>query len=375
MADLYESECLVIGAGVVGLACAAELARRGREVLLVDAADAIGTGVSSRNSEVIHAGIYYPTGSLRHRFCVAGRRKLYFYLAARNLSYRKCGKLIVACEIAEEAEIGALYRRALENGVENMSLLTGDEARALEPNLSCRAAAFSAETGIVEAHALMRSLQGDLESAGGTLALQTPILGGAVADGGFELRVGGSPPARVRCRILVNAAGLNAERAARSIDGVPEAHIPELKFAKGNYFSCAGKPAFSRLIYPAPVEGGLGVHLTLDFAGRMRFGPDVEWLSTRDPDAVDYHVDAGRAGAFYAAIRRYWPKLEDGALNPDFSGCRPKLSGPGEPAADFRIDGPAIHAIEGLVNLFGIESPGLTSSLAIAEHVADLLAH
>jgi L-2-hydroxyglutarate oxidase LhgO len=373
MGDVYESECLVIGAGVVGLACAAELARRRREVLVLEAADAIGTGVSSRNSEVVHAGIYYPTGSLRHRFCVDGRRKLYAYLAARNLGYRKCGKLIVASEAAEEAEIGALYRRALDNGVENMSLLTGDEARALEPNLSCRAAAFSAETGIVDAHALMRSLQGDLESAAGALAFKSPVLGGAVADGGFELLVGGAASARIRCKLLVNAAGLNAERVARSIEGVPQAHIPELKFAKGNYFSCASKPAFSRLVYPAPVEGGLGVHLTLDLGGRMRFGPDVEWLSTRDADGVDYNVDPGRAAAFYAAIRRYWPKLEDGALCPDYSGCRPKLSGPGQPAADFRVDGPALHAIEGLVNLFGIESPGLTSCLAIAEHVAELL--
>jgi L-2-hydroxyglutarate oxidase LhgO len=373
--DVYNIECLVIGAGVVGLACAAELARRGHEVLVAEAAGAIGTGVSSRNSEVIHAGIYYPTGSARRRLCVEGRRKLYAYLASRNVAHRKCGKLIVATSAAEEGQIAALHRRALDNDVENMSLLSGEQAHALEPNLSCVAAAQSGETGIVDAHGLMMALLGDLESAGGALALNAPVVGGHIRDdGSFDLGIGGAQPARARCRVLINAASLNAQRVARSIEGVPPAHVPELTLAKGSYFGCAGKPAFTRLIYPAPVEGGLGVHLTLDLGGRMRFGPDVEWLSTRDPDGVDYTVDPRRSASFYAAIRRYWPALRDGALTPDYAGCRPKLSGPGQPAADFRIDGPETHGVPGLVNLFGIESPGLTSSLAISEDVADKLA-
>jgi L-2-hydroxyglutarate oxidase LhgO len=372
--DVYHIECLVVGAGVIGLACAAELARRGRDVLVVEAASAFGTGVSARNSEVIHAGIYYPTGSVRQRVCVEGRRKLYAYAASRNVAHRKCGKLIVATAEAEEAQIASLHQRARDNDVESMSLLTGAEARALEPNLTCTAAALSGETGIIDAHGLMNALLGDLESAGGSLALNAPVLGGAVrTDGGFDIRIGGAQPALARCTMLVNAASLNAQRVAHSIEGMPAAQIPELTLAKGNYFGCSGKPAFSRLIYPAPVDGGLGVHLTLDLGGRMRFGPDVEWLATRDPDAVDYAVDPRRGDSFYAAIRRYWPALQDGALTPDYSGCRPKLSGPGQPAADFRIDGPETHGVPGLVNLFGIESPGLTSSLAIAAHVAALL--
>ncbi|MFT3729164.1 MAG: NAD(P)/FAD-dependent oxidoreductase [Terricaulis sp.] len=369
--DVYEIECLVVGAGVVGLACAAAIARLGHDVLVVEAASAIGTGVSARNSEVIHAGIYYPTNSVRRRLCVEGRRKLYAYAASHNVAHRKCGKLIVATAAAEEAQIAALHQRALDNDVEGMSLLTGAEARALEPNLNCVAAAFSTETGIVDAHGLMTALRGDLESAGGAVALNAPVLGGAMRDGGdFEIRVGGAQPALARCRVLINAASLQAQRVAASIEGMPAAHIPPLTLVKGNYFGCAGRPAFSRLIYPAPVEGGLGVHLTLDLGGRMRFGPDVEWLAVNDPDSVDYTVDPRRGDAFYAAIRRYWPALADGALTPDYSGCRPKLSGPGQTAADFRIDGAEVHGVRGLVNLFGIESPGLTSSLAIAEDVA-----
>lgn len=368
--EVYDIECLVIGAGVVGLACAAELARRGHDVLIAEATGAFGAGLSARNSEVVHAGIYYPADSLRRRLCVEGRRKLYAYAATHGVAHRKCGKLIVATAPSEEVQIAALHQRALNNGVEGMSLLSGAQARAMEPNLQCVAAAWSEETGIVDAHGLMTALLGDVESGGGALALNAPVLGGVARADGFEIRIGGAQPARARCKVLINAASLHAQRVAQTIEGIPATSIPLLTLAKGNYFGCTAKPAFSRLIYPAPVEGGLGVHLTLDLGGRMRFGPDVEWLSTRDPDQVDYAVDARRGDAFYAAIRRYWPSLPDNALTPDYSGCRPKLSGPGEPAADFRIDGPEAHGVAGLVNLFGIESPGLTSSLAIAEEVA-----
>ncbi|MBS0384265.1 MAG: NAD(P)/FAD-dependent oxidoreductase [Proteobacteria bacterium] len=371
---MYDIDCLVIGAGAVGLACAAELARRGREVLVVEATEGIGSGISSRNSEVIHAGIYYPTGSLRHRLCIAGRRKLYAYLAERGVAHRKCGKLIVATSAEEEAQIAALHERALQNGVEDMALLTAAEALALEPNLQCVSALLSAETGILDSHGYMLALRGDLEANGGMVALNAPVLGGRlVSGGGFEIRIGGEAPALTRCSVVINAAGLHAQAVARSIEGLPAEHIPPLVLAKGSYFGCAGRAAFGRLIYPAPVEGGLGVHLTLDLAGRMRFGPDVEWLASSDPAHVDYQVNIARAQSFSAAIRRYWPALPDDALTPDYSGCRPKLSGPGQAAADFRIDGPDLHGVAGLVNLFGIESPGLTASLAIGEYAAGLI--
>lgn len=372
-ADLYHIDALAVGAGAVGLACAAELARRGREVMVLEAADCIGSGTSSRNSEVIHAGLYYATGSLKHRLCVAGRRELYAYLTARGVAHRKCGKLVVATDAAEEAQIAALHRRALANEVEGVSLLTGDEARGLEPNLACVSALISAETGIVDSHGYMLALLGELEECGGVLALNAPVLRGrALVGGGFELDVGGAAPATIACRTLVNAAGLGAQRLARAIEGMPAEAIPPLVLAKGSYFGCAGKPAFTRLIYPAPVDGGLGVHLTLDLAGRMRFGPDVEWLEQHDLAKVDYNVDPRRCDGFYAAVRRYWPAMPDGVLTPDYAGCRPKLSGRGEPAADFRIDGAEQHGLVGLVNLFGIESPGLTASLAIAEMAAEL---
>ena len=372
-ADVYDIDCLVIGAGAVGLACAVELARRGREVLIAEAGSGIGAGISSRNSEVIHAGIYYPTGSLRHRLCVIGRRKLYAYLAARGVAHRKCGKLIVATSSAEETQIAALHQRALENDVESMSMLTHAEALTLEPNLNCVSALLSGETGIVDSHGYMLALQGELEERGGMVALNAPIVRGCVVTGGFELEIGGAAPAIARSKVLINSAGLGAHAVARSLEGLDAALIPQLVLAKGSYFGCSGGAAFTRLVYPAPVEGGLGVHLTLDLAGRMRFGPDVEWLASNDPERVDYRVDIARAQSFYAAIRRYWPALPDGALTPDYSGCRPKLSGPGQPAADFRIDGPGTHGIAGLVNLFGIESPGLTSSLALGEYAADLI--
>ncbi len=369
--DIYQIDAIVIGAGAVGLACAAELSRRGHEVMVLEAADAIGTGTSARNSEVIHGGMYYPTGTLKHQMCVAGRRKFYDYLAARNVAHRKCGKLIVATNAKEEAKIAGIFKLAQENGVENCTLHTADETRALEPNVRAVSAMLSPETGIVDSHGYMLALLGEVESNGGSLALNTPIMRGEVLNGsGFEIEIGGEAPATLRCKILINSAGLNAQAVANAIAGIPSETVPPLILAKGSYFGCSVKAPFSRLIYPAPVDGGLGVHLTLDLGGRGRFGPDVEWLDHNDPARVDYAVDIKRSESFYDAIRTYWPTLPDNALTPDYSGCRPKLSGPGQPAADFRIDGPELHTIEGLVNLFGIESPGLTSSLAIAEVAA-----
>lgn len=363
-------DVVIVGAGAVGLAVAAEFARAGRDVLVLEAADGVGTETSSRNSEVIHGGMYYPTGSLRHRMCVEGRRKLYRYLEQRGVPHLKRGKLIVATNDVETKKIENIHATGLRNDVENLQLISGAEAMAWEPALSCMAALWSPETGIVDSHAYMLALQGEIEDCGGMIAFATPVMRiEPLASGGFRVMTGGAEPSSIVCRRLVNSAGLYAQHVARGIEGYRADLIPKLVLAKGNYFGCAGKPAFSRLIYPAPVEGGLGVHVTLDLAGRMRFGPDVEWLTTADPKAVDYRVDPKRSDSFYDAVRRYWPGLPDGAITPDYSGCRPKLTGPGEAAADFRIDGPELHGVDGLVNLFGIESPGLTSSLAIAEEV------
>ena len=364
-----DTDVVVIGAGAVGLAVAAEFARNGRDVIVLEAADGIGTGTSSRNSEVIHGGMYYPTGSLRHRMCVEGRRKLYAYLEARGVPYMKRGKLIVATSEKEIAKIEGIHATGLKNEVEALEMVSGATAMAWEPNLHCTAALWSPETGIVDSHSYMLALQGEIEDHGGLIAFETPVTRIEPVAGGFKVHTGGAEPSAIECRRLVNSAGLGAHGVVRAIEGYPAEHIPKFVLAKGNYFGCTGKPAFTRLIYPAPVEGGLGVHVTMDLAGRMKFGPDVEWLANNDPAAVDYTVDPKRSVAFYDAIRRYWPGLPDGAITPDYSGCRPKLSGPGEPAADFRIDGPELHGISGLVNLLGIESPGLTSSLAIAEDV------
>ena len=364
-------DVVVVGAGAVGLAVAAAFARGGSDVLVLEAAPAIGTGISARNSEVIHAGMYYPTGSLRQRLCVAGRRQLYAYLGQRNIAHRKTGKLIVATTAAETAKLEALHATGQANGVEGLERVSAATARAWEPELTCTAALWSPETGILDAHGYMLALQGEIEDHGGAIALQSPVTRIDQISGGFRVHAAGEA---IACRLVVNSAGLQSQRVAASIEGLAPQHIPKLTLAKGNYFSCTTRPAFSRLIYPAPVEGGLGVHVTLDLGGRMRFGPDVEWLATNTPDDVDYTVDPRRADAFYAAIRRYWPGLPNGVLSPDYSGCRSKLSGPGEPAADFRLDGPELHGVSGLVNLFGIESPGLTSSLAIADEVRRMLA-
>jgi L-2-hydroxyglutarate oxidase LhgO len=371
-----DTDVVVIGAGAVGLAVAAAFARSGREVVVLEAADGIGTGTSSRNSEVIHGGMYYPTGSLRHRLCVEGRRKLYTYLGERGVPHQKRGKLIVATSDTETKKIETIHATGLKNDVENLELISGAKAMEWEPNLFCTAALWSPETGIVDSHSYMLALQGEIEDHGGMLAFETPVERvEPLKGGGFKLFTGGAEPGAITTRRLINSAGLGAHGVARGIEGYPQDKIPKFVLAKGNYFGCAGRPAFTRLIYPAPVEGGLGVHVTMDLAGRMKFGPDVEWLTTTNPDEVDYTVDPRRSDSFYAAIRRYWPGLKDGAILPDYSGCRPKLSGPGEPAADFRIDGPELHGLDGLVNLFGIESPGLTSSLAIADEVLKRVAN
>jgi L-2-hydroxyglutarate oxidase LhgO len=362
-------DVLVVGAGVLGLAIARTLARCGHEVIVAERTGGIGNGVSSRNSEVIHGGMYYPAGSLRARHCVAGRRMLYAFCDSHGVPHRRCGKLIVATNDLEQAKIDGIYRQGIQNGVENLSLLTGAEARALEPALSCIGAVHSPETGIIDSHALMLALQGELEDHSGTVAFHAMVERLAPRGSGWEAVVGGAEPATLTVDAVVNTAGLGAQALARATEGYPEARVPRLVLAKGNYFGCLGRPAFSRLIYPAPVDGGLGTHVTLDLNGRMRFGPDVEWI-----EAEDYGVNPARAASFAASIRRYWPGLPDGALVPDYAGIRPKLTGPGEPAADFQIDGPAEHGLAGLVHLFGIESPGLTASLSLAEDVADRLA-
>lgn len=361
-------EILVVGAGVVGLACARALARRGHSVIVADREGGIGTGISSRNSEVIHAGLYYPTGSLRARHCVAGRRRLYEYCASHGVPHRACGKLVVATREDERAKIEAIAAQGRANGVEKLDLIEGAEAKRLEPNVACVAAIHSRTTGIVDSHALMLALQGDFEDAGGVVALNATVERMVHGALGWTVSYTGEEPGELVMDAVVNAAGLGAQALAAATAGYPADRVPPLVYAKGNYFGCLGKPAFSRLIYPAPVDGGLGTHLTLDMAGRMRFGPDVEWVGEES-----YGVDPARAELFYGAIRRYWPALPDGALVPDYAGIRPKLTGPGEAAADFVIDGPAEHGISGLVHLFGIESPGLTSALSIADEVAERL--
>jgi L-2-hydroxyglutarate oxidase LhgO len=353
---------------VVGLAVARALALRGHSVIVAESTGGIGNGISSRNSEVIHAGMYYPSGSMRARHCVEGRRMLYAFCESHRVPHAKCGKLIVATNDLEQAKIEGIYEQGLANGVEGLSYLTGEEAKALEPNLSCIGAVLSRETGIIDSHALMLALQGDLEDAGGAIAFHAPVERIARSGAGWSVQVGGADPAEIAVDAVVNAAGLGAQALARMTEGYPVERVPPLVLAKGNYFGCLGRPAFSRLIYPAPVDGGLGTHVTLDLAGRMRFGPDVEWI-----DREEYEVDPRRAESFYASIRRYWPNLPDGALVPDYSGIRPKLTGPGEKAADFMIDGPAEHGLPGMVQLFGIESPGLTSCLSLAEDVAERL--
>jgi len=359
----------VVGAGVVGLAVARAFALAGREVIILEAADGIGTETSSRNSEVIHAGIYYPAGSFMARFCVAGRRALYAYSAEKGVPHANCGKLIVATNAEEDAMLAGIKRRAEVNGVEGMRVLSATEAIALEPNLSCTSALLSPVTGIIDSHAFMLALEGDAENAGAVPVFLSPVTGGRVVQGGAEIDIGGADPMTLRCRLLVNATGLHAPRFASRIIGMPSDRIPGAYYAKGNYFTLSGRSPFTRLIYPVPVPGGLGVHLTIDLGGQARFGPDVQWI-----DTIDYTVDAARADSFYAAVRKYWPALKDGALQPGYSGIRPKIVPRGAPAQDFVVQGPQTHGVPGLINLFGIESPGLTAALALADHVVEVAA-
>lgn len=357
-------QVLVVGAGVIGLAVARAAALAGHDVVVVESANAIGTGISSRNSEVIHAGMYYPTGSLRARHCARGRRMLYAYSASHGVPYRKCGKLIAATDAGEQAKVENIHAQGLRNGVEGLRLIDGAEARAREPALFCTGALLSPETGIIDVHAYMLALRGDLEDHGGRIAFNTPVQELSRIGGPWRVRFGGQEAGALDVDAVINAAGLGAQALAKKTADYPAERVPPLVLCKGSYFSYAGRPVFSRLIYPVPVDGALGIHVTLDLAGRMRFGPDVEWV-----EREDYAVDPARAEDFYACIRGYWPGLPDNSLQPAYSGIRPKLSGPGGPQQDFMIESPAQHGLPGLVHLFGIESPGLTASLSIADEV------
>ena len=363
---MESADAVVIGAGVVGLAIARELALAGREVIILESENAIGTATSSRNSEVIHAGIYYPQGSLKARACVEGRHLLYEYCEAHGIPHIRCGKLIVATDSAQLGELEAIRKKAHANGVPDVDWITLDQARQMEPAVSCVGALHSPSTGVIDSHSLMLELLGDAESHGAMLAFLSRLECARVAgDGRIELEVGGAEPMQLSAKIVVNAAGLTAPSLAKKIEGYPADKAPPEFYAKGNYYSLIGRSPFSRLVYPVPEPGGLGVHVTIDLGGQARFGPDVEWI-----DHIGYDVDPRRAERFYAAIRRYWPQLPDGALAPGYAGIRPKIAGPKDPAPDFVVQGPDEHGVEGLVNLFGIESPGLTASLSLAREVA-----
>jgi len=371
-----ETGAIVIGAGAVGLAVARALAQAGHETLVLEAEAGIGQGVSSRNSEVIHAGLYYAAGSLKAELCVRGKALLYDFCASHGVPHAACGKLIVATAEDQQASLQALQAKAQATGVP-LHAWTAQRAIDLEPELSCTAALWSPSTGIIDSHAYMLALQGDLERAGGVVALHAAVRHiERDAGGGYVVDVGsaaGDDAFRLRAPLLVNAAGLNACHLAAGLAALDRHHVPQPRYAKGNYFTVAGRPPFRHLVYPAPVDAWLGVHVTIDLAGQVKFGPDLQWLPDGDAVDLDYAVDASRAAAFEDAVRRYWPRLPTGALQPAYSGIRPKIHGPDEPAPDFRIDGPARHGLSGLVNLLGIESPGLTSSLAIAERVVGLL--
>jgi L-2-hydroxyglutarate oxidase LhgO len=359
----FDFDAAVVGAGAVGLACGYALARRGLSVVVLESAHHIGEGVSSRNSEVIHAGLHYPTGSLKARLCVEGRRALYAFLEKHGIAYHKTGKLVVATNAEEVEELDHLHQVALANGVEGLERITGAKARTLALE-----AIVSPESGLFDSHGYMLALQGEIEGAGGAVALGTPFEGAERLSDGWRVRAGGAEPTTLSVRLLVTAPGLGAQAAAAAIDGFPKATIPKAWLGKGSYYALAGKAPFERLIYPVPVHGSVGLHYRKDLGGQARFGPDLQYI-----DQPDYAVDVSRAPLFYAAVRRFWPGLPDGALVPDYAGVRPKIHGPDEPQADFRIDGPQTHGMEGLGALFGIESPGLTSSLAIGEDVAGKL--
>ena len=373
--DTFEADAVVIGAGAVGLACARALALKGRDVLVLEAASAIATETSSRNSEVVHAGLYYATGSLKARLCVEGRRKLYDYCAAHGVEAHRCGKLVVAVDDHEAAATPALLKRALNNGVEGCRLVDGAEARRLEPALSpeVRVAIHSETSGLFDSHGYFLALQGEFEDRGGALAFNSPAVRGEVLKDGIEIETGGDSPARIKARTVINAAGHHALRVSRMIAGGPRYAGLNMHWVKGSYFIASGRAAFARLIYPMHNQATQGLHLAIDLGGRTRLGPDAEWLADGAGPPFGYGVDPARAEHFYREVRRYWPGLKDGALTPDYSGVRPKIVARGEPSADFLIDGPNRHGVPGLVNLIGIESPGLTSSLAIGEMAADMV--
>jgi L-2-hydroxyglutarate oxidase LhgO len=362
----FDFDACVVGAGAVGLATGYAMARRGLSVVVLEKNAIIGEGVSARNSEVIHGGLYYPTGSLKARFCVAGRRALYGFLDDHKIAYRKCGKLVVACEEAQLPRVEAIAAQATANDVEGIRMLSGPETLALEPGLRAVASVLSPESGLFDSHGYMLALRGEIEDRGGALALNTPLLGATpLEDGGFVLRAGGEEATELRVRLLVTAPGLGAQSVAASIEGFPADKIPALHFGKGVYFRLIGKAPFEHLIYPPPIPGALGTHYRKDLGGQAVFGPDLAYVETED-----YTVDPAKAADFESYIRQFWPGLPDNALSPDYAGLRPKIHGPGEPQPDFRLDGVEMHGIPGLMALFGIESPGLTSSLAIGEAVA-----
>jgi L-2-hydroxyglutarate oxidase LhgO len=364
---LDQVDCVVVGAGVVGLAVARTLALSGREVWVLEAADAVGTGISARNSEVIHAGLYYPTGSLKARLCVRGNALLYAYCQSMGVAYRRCGKLIVATEPSQLGLLHSIAERTRLNGVSHLRLLDASQVKQLEPELSCHAALLSESTGIVDSHGLMLALLADVERAGGTVVMRSELVAADLASSAPQLTM--ADGTQLGCKLLVNAAGLNAPSLARHFNGLAFDKVPTAFYAKGSYFSLLGKAPFTHLVYPVPEPGGLGVHLTLDLGGQAKFGPDVQWVDAPS----DYTVDMSRAPAFEERIRQYWPGLPEHALAPAYAGIRPKISGPASAAADFVIQGPADHGHPALVNLFGIESPGLTSALAIGEEVLRVL--
>ena len=361
-------DCAVIGAGVVGLAVARALALQGRDVIILESEYAIGMGTSSRNSEVIHAGIYYDTGSLKAKLCVQGKHALYDYCESHGVPFKRCGKLIVATHDGQLEKLKALHQKAQDNDVNDLIWQDQATTLAMEPALNAVASLLSPSTGLIDSHALMLAYQGDAEANGAMIAFNAPVLDGEIKLDGIRLNVGGEAPMALDCQVVINCGGLHAQHVAGSLVGFPAEHVPETHYAKGNYFSLAGKSPFTHLIYPIPEEAGLGVHLTLDLGGQARFGPDVEWV-----DDIAYEVDPQRGDKFYAAVRSYWPDLEDNALQPGYSGIRPKLKGAGNPPMDFVFNGPAEHGVQGLVNLFGIESPGLTASLAIADEALKCL--
>ena len=368
MTSLENIDCAVIGAGVVGLAVARALAMAGREVVVLEATGAIGTGTSSRNSEVIHAGIYYPKESLKAKLCVSGKQLLYDYCPAHGVDHQQCGKLIVATSDTQLDTLADIKEKADNNGVPDLRHLTVTQVSKLEPDLTTKGALLSPSTGIIDTHGLMLAYQGDAEDHGTMIAFNAPVTGGNLEEKGIRLFVGGADELVLQCNLVVNCGGLFAQNVAASIQGFPREYIPESYYAKGNYFVLNRKSPFSHLIYPVPEQAGLGVHLTLDLAGQARFGPDVEWIND-----VEYSVNPERVDSFYNAIRKYWPALPDASLSPGYSGIRPKLNDQNHPASDFVIDGPETHGVEGLINLFGIESPGITASLAIAGHVSNLI--